>query len=823
MAATIQDKVDEMVRSLNQDGQPSPVVGEVTLHVDYQIIEHFSNHLYDSPNKAIEELVANSFDAFATVVRVFTPGPYTASRVLVWDDGESMDVEGLKQLWWIAKSPKLDGNRVSTREGASRKIIGKFGIGKLASYSVGEVISHVCRHKGEFYLVSVDYGQMRGTDGAPSVSSDNPITAPVVRLEKRFALELVKGLFDTAPQSLDEMLEMNSWTFAIIENLKTVDLPAGRLMWVLGNGMPLRPDFRITVNDVGVAAKLDKQAITNWDFGSKKVTDAIHKRWKDAMEKEGFAPIVCVGNEVGLDPSQPTETVPFIEFKNLGRVWGCVRLFDQTLLGHRAADHGRSHGFFLFVRGRLLNPDDEHLFLADPSFQSFYRSQFIIYADDLDRELLADRQRLRRDAAVRELELLQKALAGVARIAVEARDAEQDAKESTWSVLPVSSRAYFRDPLNALLLKTPIEAVGDFDPTKVKVERKNLGERARISEFALDDGGFHVNADHPYYAALASRAGQSKAAREFLRTFDLFAISERLLEGHLLDIGLAEGVVAEVVEWREGLFRQLANSYDKVPEIVADARRTSHLGDRPFEKALHGMFVEMGFKAYHEGGRGREDVLVVAAVGPESFRFIVEAKGSSGELRNADAKVGAAASHRDQVRAEHALIVARRFGGFGSDRASTDAAVYRECESTGGVSIMEIEALEEVFVAIARFSYPLPLLRDIFMTLESPAGKLATIRGLNKPGGGIRLLSIIGTHLGKAGRRSRGGCCYVSLNLPRRTMEERRDELRGIPTTPRRRRHTCRGANIDEHESRTCISETVARFGVGTDREILAG
>ena len=50
-------------------------VDEVVLQVDYQIIEHFSENLYDSPNKAIEELVANGFDAFATAVHVYHAGP----------------------------------------------------------------------------------------------------------------------------------------------------------------------------------------------------------------------------------------------------------------------------------------------------------------------------------------------------------------------------------------------------------------------------------------------------------------------------------------------------------------------------------------------------------------------------------------------------------------------------------------------------------------------------------------------------------------------------------------------------------------------------
>ena len=735
---TIKEHVAELIRTSEQQGEPNPVVGKVTLQVDYQIIEHFSEHLYDSPNKAVEELVANSFDAFATEARVFTPGPYTANRVIVWDNGESMDVEGLQQLWWIAKSPKSNGDRVEEREGRTRKIIGKFGIGKLASYSVGEVISHVCRHQGEFYVVSIDYGQIEGTNDTSPVSSQNPISAPVCCLPKEHTFELVRALFDTPPPLIETMLNGDSWTFAIIEQLKVNDLSSRRLMWVLGNGMPLRPDFRIRVNEDEVQSKLKKQAIINWDFGSEEVVDAIKSRWGDAVAKNEVSSIVEFGSRAELDPNEPAKKIPFVRFVHLGLVWGHVRLFDETLLKYRSTEHGRSHGFFLFVRGRLLNPDDEQLFLPDPSFQTFYRSQFVIYADDLDGKLLADRQRLRKDGpVVQELGLLQKALAGIARTTVEARDDERETSQSTRSILPVSSRTFYRDPLNALLLKAPIEDVSNFDPAAVGVERKHLGESARISEVALKEGEFHVNTGHPYYNVLAKRAGQSRAAREFLRTFDLFAISERLLEGHLLDIGISEKDVAEVVEWREGLFRQLAGLYDRTPEMVAEMDRTSYVGKREFEKALRDIFMDMGFSAEHDGRSGQKDILVLATVGPESYKFIVEAKGSRNDVVSEAANVGAAANHRDQVGAGHAVIIARRFSGFGSGRDNETAALYRECKSTGGVSIMEIEALEEVYVAAIRFSYPLSLLRDVFTTLETPAQKLVRIRGLTEPAEGF--------------------------------------------------------------------------------------
>ena len=756
MASTIWSQVTAFIKDYEERGGSDPVVGEVVLQVDYQIIEHFSEHLYASPNKAVEELVANGFDAFATEVRVFTPGKYAADRIIVWDNGGSMDIEGLKQLWWIAKSPRGTGDRIEQRSGKTRKIIGKFGIGKLASYSVGQVISHICRHQGQYYLVSVDYGRLAGNEDGPPVSAQTPMRAPVINLGKDKAVDLLHGLFHTLPPSMQNMLQQESWTFAVIEELKRSDLPSGRLKWVLGNGMPLRPDFSIWVNEHAVESRLDRRGFKLWNFGSKEVLDAVKSRWDGAVKQGSAVPILQCGTKRGLDPHEPNEETPYIRFKHLGVVWGTVRLFDETLLKYRSADKGRSHGFFLVVRGRLLNPDDEQLFLPDPSFQTFYRSQFIVCADDLDDYVLADRERLRSADAVEEFGLLQRALAGLARTTVEAHDAEKETRETTHSILPLGSRVYYRDPLNALLLRTPIEDIHSFDPAMVRVVRRELGRDGRMSEVAARKGEIHVNTSHPYYSIVSKRTGQSKAARESLRTLDLLAISERLLEGHLLDIGMPEADIKEVVGWREGLFRQLARSYEEgVPGCLDEMEHSSYGGGRGFENALGVVFEEMGFTVEHDGRSGKKDVLVAATVGPEGYEFTIEAKGSAGAVRNEDANVGAAASHRDEVEAQHAVIVAREFVGFGQRADNERAALFRECEATGGVAIMEIGALKGIYAAVMRYSYPLALLRDVFTALETPAEKLSTVKSLAKPREDFdysRLLECIWRRQGDAAR-----------------------------------------------------------------------
>src|SRR5258708_1874098 len=81
---------------------------QIPVRISYRIIELFSEGLYSSPNKAIEELVSNSFDAGAANVHIVI-SPDRNSRdafIAVGDDGISMNPEGLRQHWLIGVSNK---------------------------------------------------------------------------------------------------------------------------------------------------------------------------------------------------------------------------------------------------------------------------------------------------------------------------------------------------------------------------------------------------------------------------------------------------------------------------------------------------------------------------------------------------------------------------------------------------------------------------------------------------------------------------------------------------------------------------------------------
>src|SRR5271165_4728280 len=82
---------------------------KISVELSTRFLEHFSEQLYSSPQKAFEELISNGWDAGAdrVDVRISTDlKTNPAATMAILDNGTSMDEEGLRQLWHIAFSPK---------------------------------------------------------------------------------------------------------------------------------------------------------------------------------------------------------------------------------------------------------------------------------------------------------------------------------------------------------------------------------------------------------------------------------------------------------------------------------------------------------------------------------------------------------------------------------------------------------------------------------------------------------------------------------------------------------------------------------------------
>ena len=156
--------------------------------ISYGIIERFSEGLYSSPNKTFEELVTNSYDAGAHSVWVYLPHDFAArdATLVVVDDGESMDLEGLQQLWRIGGSNKRSDQPPPGRT----RPVGKFGIGKLATYVLAQQLTYVVHRGDEYLAVTMDYGRIAPTQ---EMLDSTRLSLDVVRLSENQAIEAVES------------------------------------------------------------------------------------------------------------------------------------------------------------------------------------------------------------------------------------------------------------------------------------------------------------------------------------------------------------------------------------------------------------------------------------------------------------------------------------------------------------------------------------------------------------------------------------------------------------------------------------------------------
>lgn len=95
-------------------------------------VTHLGRNLYSTTPPALAELIANSYDAYATEVDI----RMTDENVIVADNGMGMTVSGIQDKYALIGRQKK--NETPFLNIAKREPMGKKGIGKLASFSIGE-------------------------------------------------------------------------------------------------------------------------------------------------------------------------------------------------------------------------------------------------------------------------------------------------------------------------------------------------------------------------------------------------------------------------------------------------------------------------------------------------------------------------------------------------------------------------------------------------------------------------------------------------------------------------------------------------------------
>ena len=361
--------------------ESAPEAKDVEVLVSYDVVKLFSDQLYPSPLKAVEELVVNSWDADARVCSVLCRLQGDRSVIAVFDNGNGMTLRELEDLWHIGVSKK-PGMK------ADRQLIGKFGIGKLASNAVARRATYISKTSEGIYSVAIDFTAFANATNAEGVPSRVTLKirhiATVGDLLKLDAfadiLDILRGSDEEGvdPESLvgAGLDSVPSWTFVVLEDLKpkASQLSTNRLRWVLQTAMPLASDFKLYLN--GNRVDSSKASYTH------EVEFEVHE-----LEDERLRSLESVTGQVW---SKTPTSITSASFPS-GYRYRFVADRSLYAVGGKSQDLGRSHGFFVRVRNRLINETDP-LFGARPlSFTTWYNFAAIVEVEDLNDYVTAAR------------------------------------------------------------------------------------------------------------------------------------------------------------------------------------------------------------------------------------------------------------------------------------------------------------------------------------------------------------------------------------------------------------------------------------------------
>ncbi len=733
----------ETITGLTRAGS---VVKNIDVRLSYKIVELFSDGLYRSANKAFEELVSNGFDAGARNVLVTLPEDVTApdATIAVVDDGLGMNALGLEQLWEIGNS----GKRELEDPPLGRKQIGKFGIGKLATYVLARRLTYVCRQGREYFVTSMNFDRLDRS--ASQVGNVRPMTLRVRKLSAAEARKALKpwtqqAAFEAWATKLFGPGSATTWTLALLSGLKdkAAEIEPGRLQWILRTALPLRDDFSINFNGKKLSpSKATKGRVGRWVIG------------KDVKKVPKPGPQDL---KVRPNTDQPRSSVHRhgLFHPQLGRVTGYVEAYKGTLTG-KSDQIGRSYGYFVYVRGRLVNIDDEYFGIDSNLLRhgTFSRFRCVVHIDDLDDELRSARESLREGPTSELTRNLMHSLFNFVRPKVQEHDEGEAPGARISERLAATPASLTGRPLIALVRST---LEGESEPRYVKVpptvdearhdaivksiEERVASEDGFVSDVALSDGlsiedgiavydtetgALHINAKHPFVGAFADDfLGRSRFSLE------LFAMAEVLLESHLHHLGFETADAVAILEQRDELLRFLARSSGRRTALsVSQALQDARNNQDQLEHELVACFEILGFEAGHIGGKGKADGIAKAHLSadergqPRNYSLSLEAKSKRKDGDKVSAKdvgISRVARHREDLACGHAVVVGPDFPTSDGESSAlgTEMARGRE-KSSKTITLIRIDDLARlVRMAPRRALWP-DRLRELFETRFLP-------------------------------------------------------------------------------------------------------
>lgn len=687
---------------------------KISVELSTRFLEHFSEQLYSSPQKAFEELISNGWDAGASHVdvRIATNLSDPNATMTVFDNGSSMDEEGLRQLWHIAFSPKTNE---PVKNG--RHVIGKFGIGKLATYVLATRLTYICKAEdGVIRRVTMDYGVIDQQAGSSQDSLISNLQLDLYEVSEEEVEQALANVYDGAatlklikkistPPALEsdeddfgasktELIDppKDTWTIVILAGLKPAgkSLKIGVLSRMLEAALPFGSDMAITINDKLLASsKISAPIMSEWTIGPELGITDIEISDGDATDSDGSA-IASSQAPKKIQLTSGSSPRPYVDIPGVGKVTGKIWLFQDRISGGKSDERGSSNGFHVNVLGRIVNQNDPSFGEDNLSHAAWARFRMAVRADGLNELLTTDREKFKEGP---ELKVFRAFLRRAFNKARTIYDSDKNSEmPNGGDVLVKSLGVLSLNPLRNVVsetLDTGAPISGLFDESGIsdrtakrkswqddtaeniknalgQVKYEHVADDSFV-KFRISDNSIVINKDHPF---VVEHSG-SKAEKELLRTMAMVGL---LADVYALDIGVAPSALESIRNYRDQLFRfralQRRQSGTYIAKLLLQMQHDSANSKR-LEAVLSDALRYLGFQVEDLATSGEPEGIASAYTTPTFstptkdkpkpplFSFSFDAKSSKHESASTgNIKLDGVVEHRDRHKADYALIVA---------------------------------------------------------------------------------------------------------------------------------------------------------------------
>lgn len=719
-------------------------VDTVKVSIGPRFLNLFSEHLYTSPNKAFEELVSNSWDAGASNVYIKIPQDLEHQQAAIWvlDDGHSMDTIGLQNLWSVATSFKRD--KEVTEEG--RKPIGKFGVGKLATYLLADQLTYICKSSdGVIRSVTMDYRKIDALGEENQLHIDN-MELKVRSLSMTELKELVlsfdlgQSVYDLIGESkvipipntasyedefgkTGETLKKASdstWTIAILSHLKKAGkgIQIGWIRRMLITALPLGNTIKIKLNDEVLAAKKSNTAlIKEWTIGDDLPVTGIEVELDDSTTQD-----IKVENH--------KTPFPHASIDGIGPITGTVKLYEDSIAGGKSEIIEISNGFFINIRGRIIKLDDPYFGLKNLSHGTWSQFRATVRADGLDKFLSVNRDDISKSFELKVFQRFLLKLFNIARTEFQSREARawpnageiltekwgnapleplekavEDSLESSLPLLSFIQVDHTKDKSTTLAnWKKEIEA----DPSKIissVIIDENVSKDERLVKYNVADKQIIINANHPFAVEHSGDA----VLRQLLSDT---ALVDLLANAYAANIGVTNDQIEEIELYRDRAYRLVAHVRRQTASQIINLLDDAKEHDKGFEVIIGDALEYLGYSIKRLGASGEPEGVATAFVTPRKdaekviYKFTYDAKSTGKDKASTqNLNIAGLERHKNDHKADFSLVIARDFrsGALQKEAKNCGITPIRTTDLstllrlTIGFGPISLETLKEIF------------------------------------------------------------------------------------------------------------------------------